>query len=70
VPLWRAKGAGAVGRVVMGTAVITGMLAATILGVFLVPVLFVLVERLGKKKKAAPVAAPAEVEAPAEGSAH
>ncbi len=70
VPLWRAKGAGAVGRVVMGTAVITGMLAATILGVFLVPVLFVLVERLGKKKKAAPATAPAEAEVPAEGSAH
>ncbi len=70
VPLWTAKGAGAVGRVVLGTAVITGMLAATILGVFLVPVLFVLVERLGKKKKAAPATAPAEAEVPAEGSAH
>ncbi len=68
VPLWTAKGAGAVGRVVLGTAVITGMLAATVLGVFLVPVLFVLVERLGKKKEVAPVTAPAE--APAEGSAH
>ena len=70
VPLWTAKGAGAVGRVVLGTAVITGMLAATVLGVFLVPVLFVLVERLGKKKEAAaPVTAPA-TEAPAEGRAH
>jgi len=51
VPLWTAKGAGAVGRVVLGTAVITGMLAATILGVFLVPVLFVVVERLMVKKE-------------------
>jgi HAE1 family hydrophobic/amphiphilic exporter-1 len=69
VPLWTAKGAGAVGRVVMGTAVVTGMLTATILGVFLVPVLFVLVESLGKKKKApAPVTTPAE--APVEGGAH
>ena len=50
VPLWTAKGAGAIGRQVMGTAVIVGMLAATILGVFIVPVLFVVVERLGKKK--------------------
>jgi hydrophobic/amphiphilic exporter-1 (mainly G- bacteria), HAE1 family len=50
VPLWAAKGAGAVGRQVMGSAVIVGMLAATILGVFLVPVLFVVVERLGQKK--------------------
>ena len=70
VPLWTAKGAGAVGRVVLGTAVITGMLAATVLGVFLVPVLFVLVERLGKKKKVtAPETTPA-TETPAEGSAH
>lgn len=52
VPLWKAKGAGAIGRQVLGTSVITGMLAATILGIFLVPVLFVLVERLGKKKPA------------------
>jgi len=51
VPLWTAKGAGAVGRVVLGTAVITGMLAATILGVFLVPVLFVVVERLMVKRE-------------------
>ncbi len=53
VPLWRAKGAGAVGRQVLGTSVIVGMLAATIIGIFLVPVLFVLVERLGAKKHAA-----------------
>ncbi len=66
VPLWTAKGAGAVGRVVLGTAVITGMLAATVLGVFLVPVLFVVVERFGKKKKEA--AAPAAT-APATGGA-
>ena len=70
VPLWTAKGAGAVGRVVMGTAVITGMLAATILGVFLVPVLFVLVERLGKKKKVATPETTSATETPAEGSAH
>jgi hypothetical protein len=41
------------------------MSAATVIGVFLVPVLFVVVERLGKKK--ATVAAP--VEAPAKGGA-
>ena len=40
-----ATGAGAMGRQVMGTTVIGGMLAAT-LSVFLVPALFVLVERL------------------------
>jgi HAE1 family hydrophobic/amphiphilic exporter-1 len=55
VPLWTAKGAGAVGRVVLGTAVIIGMLAATMLGVFLVPVLFVVVERFAKKKEKQPI---------------
>jgi HAE1 family hydrophobic/amphiphilic exporter-1 len=47
VPLWRATGAGAAGRQVMGTAVISGMLAATGLAIFVIPVLFVVVERLG-----------------------
>ena len=50
VPLWTAKGAGAIGRKVLGTSVITGMSAASALGIFFVPVLFVLVERLAKKK--------------------
>jgi HAE1 family hydrophobic/amphiphilic exporter-1 len=54
VPLWMAKGAGAIGRKVLGSSVITGMLAATILGVFLVPVLYVVIERIaGKEKKEA-----------------
>jgi hydrophobic/amphiphilic exporter-1 (mainly G- bacteria), HAE1 family len=53
VPLWTAKGAGAIGRKVLGSTVIMGMLAASIIGVFLVPVLFVVVERFaGKDKKA------------------
>jgi len=46
VPLWAASGAGALGRKVLGTAVIVGMSTGTILGVFLVPVLYVVVERL------------------------
>ncbi|HUN61925.1 MAG TPA: multidrug efflux RND transporter permease subunit [Candidatus Sulfotelmatobacter sp.] len=54
VPLWAAKGAGAIGRQVLGSSVITGMGAASVLGIFLVPVLFVVVERIaGKDKKAA-----------------
>jgi len=61
VPLWRAKGAGAVGRQVLGTSVIVGMAAASALGIFVVPVLFVLFEKVGKKKTVAvPGAAPAE----------
>jgi HAE1 family hydrophobic/amphiphilic exporter-1 len=68
VPLWTAKGAGAIGRQILGTAVITGMSAATVLGVFIVPVLFVLVERLGaKKKKEVPLEMPKAT--PEEGAA-
>jgi len=55
LPLVRAKGAGAEGRKVMGMAVFAGLLVATMLGVVLVPVLFVAVERLsGKKAEPAP----------------
>ena len=46
VPLWRARGAGAIARRVLGTAVIGGMLAASLIGIFLVPVCFDLVERI------------------------
>jgi HAE1 family hydrophobic/amphiphilic exporter-1 len=55
VPLWIASGSGAAGRRILGTVVIVGMLAATLLGVFLIPVTFYVVERLkgqGKEKKA------------------
>jgi HAE1 family hydrophobic/amphiphilic exporter-1 len=65
VPLWTAKGAGAIGRQVLGTSVIVGMSAATMMGVFLVPVLFVLVERLAHKEKKPLVVHPV----PAEGGA-
>jgi HAE1 family hydrophobic/amphiphilic exporter-1 len=50
VPLWTAKGAGAIGRKVLGSSVVTGMTAASVLGIFFVPVLFVIVERIAKKK--------------------
>jgi HAE1 family hydrophobic/amphiphilic exporter-1 len=46
VPLWIATGAGAVSRQIMGTTVIGGMLAASLIGIFLVPAIFYLVERL------------------------
>ncbi len=50
VPLVRAAGAGAEGRKVMGMTVFSGMLIATILGVILVPSLFVMIEKFAKKK--------------------
>jgi HAE1 family hydrophobic/amphiphilic exporter-1 len=45
VPLWTAAGSGAISRQSIGTTVIAGMLAATGIAIFIVPVLFVLVER-------------------------
>jgi HAE1 family hydrophobic/amphiphilic exporter-1 len=51
-PLVSAVGAGAEARKVMGMAVFSGMLIATILGVLLIPMLFVLVETLSGKRKA------------------
>jgi hydrophobic/amphiphilic exporter-1 (mainly G- bacteria), HAE1 family len=62
VPLWTAKGAGAIGRKVLGSSVITGMGAATVLGVFFVPVLFVVVERIAKKKPQVAVTQPVALE--------
>jgi HAE1 family hydrophobic/amphiphilic exporter-1 len=46
VPLWVATGAGGVSRQVLGTVVIGGMLAATVVAVFLIPVTFSVVERV------------------------
>jgi HAE1 family hydrophobic/amphiphilic exporter-1 len=46
VPLWTASGAGAVARQIIGTTVIGGMVAASFLGIFLVPAIFYVVERL------------------------
>jgi HAE1 family hydrophobic/amphiphilic exporter-1 len=60
VPLWMAKGAGAVGRQILGTAVIAGMLAATGIAIFLIPMLFVVVERLsGHERRVAAATTPA-----------
>src|SRR5215813_3369656 len=58
VPLWTASGAGSVARQIMGTTVIGGMLAATLIAVFTIPALFVVVERLSHGKRR-PASAPA-----------
>ncbi|MFY0255876.1 efflux RND transporter permease subunit [Chitinophaga sp. 30R24] len=54
MPLCVAKGAGAASRINIGFTVVGGMLAATILGIFTVPVLYVLITKYayGKKKLA------------------
>jgi HAE1 family hydrophobic/amphiphilic exporter-1 len=51
VPLYTASGSGAESRKILGTVVIAGMLAATGLAIFIIPALFVLVERLARKDK-------------------
>jgi len=45
LPLWFASGSGGAARRTMGTTVIGGMLGATLLGVFVIPVAFYVVER-------------------------
>jgi HAE1 family hydrophobic/amphiphilic exporter-1 len=54
IPLWVATGSGAASRQILGTVVITGMLAATAMAIFIIPVLFVLIERLSTHRAAAP----------------
>ena len=56
-PLWGAAGAGALARQILGTVVISGMTAATLVGIFLVPVLFVIVEKITRRKEAVRAAA-------------
>jgi HAE1 family hydrophobic/amphiphilic exporter-1 len=54
VPLWIATGSGAASRQILGTVVITGMLAATAIAIFIIPVLFVLIERLATRRATVP----------------
>ncbi|HXE15508.1 MAG TPA: multidrug efflux RND transporter permease subunit [Bryobacteraceae bacterium] len=49
VPLWMASGSGAAARRILGTVVIGGMLAATIIAIFLIPVTFDVIETLSAK---------------------
>jgi len=51
VPLLTPSGAGSEARKVMGMAVFSGTLIATIIGVIVVPGLYVLIESIGGKKK-------------------
>jgi HAE1 family hydrophobic/amphiphilic exporter-1 len=51
LPLWSASGAGAVSRRQMGTTVICGTVAATGIAIFIIPMLFVVVERLSGAEK-------------------
>jgi hydrophobe/amphiphile efflux-1 (HAE1) family protein len=53
VPLALARGAGAASRRSLGTAVFGGMNAATLLAVFIVPVLYVIVQRMVERRRPA-----------------
>ena len=54
LPLWFASGSGAVARRVLGSTVIGGMIAASGIAIFLIPVTFYVIERLSAGRKVAP----------------
>jgi HAE1 family hydrophobic/amphiphilic exporter-1 len=58
VPLWTATGAGSVARQIMGTTVIGGMLAASVIGIFFIPAIFYVVEKVSGATRTSPVVAP------------
>lgn len=58
-PLVTSTGAGAEMRRAMGVAVFAGMIGVTLFGLFLTPVFYVVLEKLGVRKAAPPVAVPA-----------
>ena len=63
LPLVVSQGAGANSRQILGTTVVGGMLAATLIAIFIIPVTFYISERLGRKleKTAVPPVAPAPI---------
>jgi multidrug efflux pump subunit AcrB len=73
VPLMLATGSGAASRSTMGTGVVYGMGISTVLGLFIIPVCYVFVQRLverGGRKKPVAAAAPAVIAEPEKGGAH
>ncbi len=71
VPLMLASGSGAAARSTMGTGVVYGMTIATALGLFIIPVCYVFVQKIVERggKKPAPVKTPPAT-APEKGGAH
>jgi HAE1 family hydrophobic/amphiphilic exporter-1 len=54
IPLWIATGSGAVARRVLGSTVIGGMIAASAIAIFLIPVAFYAIKHLFSGRKSAP----------------
>ena len=66
VPLAVATGAGAQSRIAIGTAVVGGMVTATVLAIFYVPLFFVTIARLfGNDRPTKPEPAPPAAGVPA-----
>jgi HAE1 family hydrophobic/amphiphilic exporter-1 len=66
VPLVLSSGAGANSRQILGTTVLGGMLAATAIAIFIIPVTFYVSERFGRRRVSHP-AMPAPMPAPIAG---
>jgi HAE1 family hydrophobic/amphiphilic exporter-1 len=60
LPLIIATGAGAASRQILGTTVLGGMLAATVIAVFIVPATFAVSQRLGRRAETPPASAAPE----------
>ena len=58
LPLWFASGSGAVARRILGSTVIGGMIAASAIAIFLIPVTFYVIERFFAGHERAPEARP------------
>jgi HAE1 family hydrophobic/amphiphilic exporter-1 len=63
LPLVLSTGAGANSRRILGATVLGGMLAATAIAIFIIPVTFYVSERFGRRRAdaATPVAMPAPI---------
>jgi HAE1 family hydrophobic/amphiphilic exporter-1 len=70
IPLAIASGAGSAGRRILGTTVVGGMLAATMLAIFLIPAMFALVENLGARARRRSAKQPVVPALSGDGDAH
>ena len=70
VPLAISTGAGSASRHSIGTGVIGGMLAATFLAIFFIPMFYSLIARKAPKPKRGAPAAPAGPSGPVDGVGH
>jgi HAE1 family hydrophobic/amphiphilic exporter-1 len=70
VPLMLASGSGAASRSTMGTGVVFGMTIATAIGLFIIPVCYVFVQRIMERRKKPEPVTPFPAVAVQEGGAH